>query len=62
MPDAASSPRADSSVQWKLQLGNVESVTTAYLDATVKSDRVAQEWLHEDAQRWLGKSGQFQSK
>jgi dienelactone hydrolase len=59
---AASSPHAESSVQWKLQIDNVESVTTAYLDATVKSDRVAQEWLRKDARRWLGKSGEFQFK
>ena len=60
--DAASGSGPDSIAHWKLQLGNVEGVTTAYLDATVKNDGVAQEWLHKDAGRWLGKSGELQSR
>ncbi len=39
---------------WEEQLRYVQSVTTAYLDALVKNDSVAQKWLEKDARRWLG--------
>lgn len=32
---------------------SVQSVTTAFLDAVVKNDPVADEWLRRDATRWL---------
>jgi hypothetical protein len=38
---------------WATQLWNVQGVTTAYLDATVKNDTRAGEWLIRDANRWL---------
>ena len=40
----------------------VEAVTTAYLDAMVKDDSIAIEWLTKDAKRWLGESVQLMSK
>jgi len=65
-PGDASSSSADSSAEssphWKLQLANVEGVTKGYLDATVKNDDVARQWLRHDAPRWLGKSGELQFK
>ena len=39
---------------WATQLRNVQLVTTAYLDATLKGDTLATEWLASDANRWLG--------
>jgi hypothetical protein len=44
---------------WADRLNRVERVTTAYLDAMVKSDPVAQEWLDRDATRWLGDSAEL---
>jgi hypothetical protein len=41
---------------WATQLRNVQGVTTAYLDATVKNDPLASAWLSRDANRWLGGS------
>ena len=34
----------------------VQTVTTAFLDAVVRNDPVADEWLRRDATRWLGDS------
>lgn len=51
-----------SSDAWEEQLGYVQSVTTAYLDALLKKDPVAQEWLIKDARRWLGDDANLVSK
>ena len=40
----------------------VEQVTTAYLDAYVKEDPIAQEWLQRNAPRWIGGRAQWQMK
>ena len=40
----------------------IEGVTTAFLDAYVKKDPVAQEWLHKDAVRWLADRGELRWK
>ncbi|MGE5668910.1 MAG: alpha/beta hydrolase family protein [Betaproteobacteria bacterium] len=61
-PRDASSMGGQSLIHWQLQLANVEGVTKAYLDATVKNDDVARQWLRDDAPRWLGKSGTLQFK
>ena len=50
------------SVNWKMELADAKSVSTAFLDATVKGDPVAREWLQNDAQRWLGDLAQLSSK
>jgi hypothetical protein len=40
----------------------IQSVSTAFLDSTVKSDPIAREWLTRNARQWLGDSAVFQSK
>lgn len=40
----------------------VQGVSTAFLDATVKSDPIAREWLLRNATRWLSDSAVLQSK
>jgi predicted dienelactone hydrolase len=47
---------------WTGQLNRVERVTTAYLDAMVKADPIATEWLERDATRWLGDSAELLTK
>ena len=49
-----SSSHPVSSAAWTAELGQAQSVTTAYLDANLKYDLVASEWLTKDARRWLG--------
>ena len=53
--------RPDINVSWATQLRNVQVVTTAYLDATVKDDGRAADWLARDAQRWLDGSASLQA-
>jgi dienelactone hydrolase len=57
--DASADTRSSSAppiskAAWAAQLADVRSVTTAYLDANLKNDGVAREWLTSDARRWLG--------
>ena len=40
----------------------VQGVTTAFLDAYVKQDPVAREWLDRDASRWLKARGEIKRK
>ena len=40
----------------------IQGVSTAFLDAYVKRDPIAQEWLDQDARRWLGERGEIRSK
>jgi hypothetical protein len=40
----------------------VSGVTTAFLDAYLKGDPVAAEWLSKDAQRWIREKGEFRKK
>lgn len=40
----------------------VQAVSTAFLDAEVKGDAIAREWLLRNAARWLGDSAVLQSK
>lgn len=40
----------------------IQSVSTAFLDATAKSDPVAREWLARNAARWLGDAAALQRK
>ena len=44
------------------QIAAVQGITTAFLDATLKGDPVAKEWLAKDASRWLGESAELMSK
>ena len=47
---------------WEEQLRYIQSVTTAYLDALLRNDPVAQKWLEKDARRWLGDGANLISK
>lgn len=62
--DKAASPmsRQLSPDVWAEHLLYIQSVTTAYLDAIVKNDSIAQEWLAKDAKRWLGDGAELLSK
>ena len=40
----------------------VRGVTTAFLDATVKDDAGAREWLGKDAATWLGQSARLETR
>jgi hypothetical protein len=40
----------------------VQAVTTAYLDAFVKNDEAAAQWLAQKAKTWLGDSAELVSK
>jgi hypothetical protein len=54
--------RPDAGAAWATQLRNVQGITTAYLDATLKDDDRAAEWLARDASRWLDGSASLLSK
>jgi len=53
LPDAGALP---------LRVIAAQDVSTAFLDAYVKDDPLAREWLARDAARWLGRSGALRSK
>ena len=40
----------------------IQGVSTAFLDAYVKRDAIAQEWLDKDAKRWLGERGEIKKR
>jgi len=40
----------------------IQGVTTAFLDAYVKQDSIAREWLDKDASRWLRDRGEIKRK
>ncbi|MCX7174365.1 MAG: hypothetical protein NT159_10670 [Proteobacteria bacterium] len=40
----------------------IQGVTTAFLDAYVKEDQIAREWLDKDASRWLRDRGEIKRK
>jgi len=45
-----------------IDVAAIRSVTTAFLDAYVKGDPVAREWLARDASRWIGEHGELRKK
>jgi hypothetical protein len=45
-----------------MRLIAIEDVTTAFLDAYVKDDAMAREWLAADASRWLGPAASLRRK
>jgi dienelactone hydrolase len=51
-----------SSAQRAKEIAQVQSVTTAFLDAFVKDDSIASEWLSRNAKPWLGETADLQSK
>ena len=40
----------------------IQGVTTAFLDAYVKNDPIALEWLGKDASRWIKNRGEIRKK
>jgi hypothetical protein len=54
--------RTGQSAQRAKEQTQVQAVTTAYLDAIVKSDPLASEWLSRNAKGWLGESADLLSK
>lgn len=59
---ASSPPQRGQAVLPRLEITDVRHVSVAFLDATVKNDPVAWEWLAKDAQRWLGDTATLSSK
>ena len=54
--------KGSSSAQRAREIAQIQSVTAAFLDATLKNDPIGAEWLSRNAQRWLGESADLQSK
>lgn len=44
------------------QVAIVSSVSTAFLDAVIRSDLAARQWLDNKAAKWIGKTGQLKRK
>lgn len=44
------------------EIAQVQSVTAAFLDAVVRNDSIASEWLSRNARQWLGDTADLQSK
>jgi hypothetical protein len=44
------------------QTAAIQAISVAFLDATLKQDPVAAEWLSRNAPHWLGGSGTLASK
>ncbi len=45
-----------------MRLQAIQDVSTAFLDATLKDDALAREWLARDAPRWLAGQGTLRSR
>jgi dienelactone hydrolase len=60
--DGSSGSQLVSAAAWTAELGLAQTVTTAYLDAFMKDNAVAKEWLAKDARRWLADSGDLAVK
>lgn len=59
---ASSAGPNSSSARRAIDVVQVQSVTTAFLDATVKDNPIGSEWLSRNAKRWLGNSADLESK
>lgn len=46
----------------QMRLQAIQDVSTAFLDATLKDDALAREWLASDAPRWLAGQGTLRSR
>jgi predicted dienelactone hydrolase len=40
----------------------IQGISTAFLDAHLKHDPIAEEWLRKDASRWIGERGELKKK
>ena len=58
----ATTGEGSSSTQRAKEIAQVQSVTAAFLDAIVKNDPIASEWLSRNAKSWLGETADLQSK
>lgn len=45
-----------------MRVAAIQGLTTAFLDAYVKSDPIAREWLARDAVRWIKDAGELHAK
>ena len=63
-PEEALSPfrSVQSMTSQAISLAAIQGVTTAFLDAYVKQDAIAREWLEKDAPRWLRDKGEIKRK
>lgn len=63
-PEEALSPfrSVQSMTSQAMSLAAIQGVTTAFLDAYVKHDAIAREWLEKDAPRWLRDKGEIKRK
>jgi hypothetical protein len=59
---APAAAKGTSSARRAMEMAQVQSVTAAFLDATLKNDPVGSEWLSRNAKHWLGESADLQSK
>ncbi len=59
---ATNASRGGQAPQRAKEQTQVQAVTTAYLDAIVKNDALASEWLSRNAKGWLGDSAELLSK
>jgi hypothetical protein len=50
------------SVFERLEITDIQQVSTAFLDAIAKNDPQAREWLSKDAQRWLADTATISTK
>lgn len=57
--DDRAGPRARSTTEQAIDQAIVAATTTAFLDARVRGDPVAREWLDHEAARWLGRRGEW---
>ena len=53
---------ATSPTQRAISTSLIQGVTTAYLDAYLKQDAIASEWLQRNARRWIGEHGELKRK
>jgi len=40
----------------------IQAISTAFLDAVVKQNSIAREWLDKDAHKWLRNKGELKDK
>jgi dienelactone hydrolase len=60
--DSGGGMQAESPTERAINTAVVGDVTTAFLDAYLKKDSIAQEWLHKDARRWIGDRAELRWK
>jgi hypothetical protein len=60
--DSGGGNQAESPTERAINTALIGDVTTAFLDAYLKKDAIAQEWLHKDATRWIGDRAELRWK